>query len=126
MIGIYIHQTAAAPYADDIARRVKTIETRTRDMLGRLVGQRVLLIRTRDGHPADIVGSAVIACKRWRTAAELDAIRDRTRIPAGDRYDCKGLGKWCYDMADAIRFDVPLPLSAFETGHRTRTYAEIK
>lgn len=120
---IYVHESRAIPYASAIAARYKTIETRSRDMLGAFLGQRVLIIRTRDRHPADIVGSAVIAAKRFYSAAELDALRDKTCIPVGSKYDCHGRGKWGYTMTDAVRFPQPVLLSAYTIEHKTRSWA---
>lgn len=120
---IYVHETRATPYATAIASALKPIETRTRDVLGRFVGQKVLIIRTRDGHPADVVGSAVIASKRFYIAQELDAMRDLTLIPPGSKYDCHGRGKWGYTMTDAVLFSSPIPLSAYNVDRKTRSWA---
>lgn len=120
---IYVHESRAIPYASAIAAGYKTIETRSRDMLGAFLSQRVLIIRTRDGHPADIVGSAVIASKRFYSSQELDALRNKTGIPAGSKYDCHGRGKWGYTMTDAVLFSKPVLLSTYTIEHKTRSWA---
>lgn len=123
---IYVHETRATPYASAIAGGFKPIETRTRDVLRRFIGERVLIIRTRDGHPADIIGSAVISGKRFCSASELDTMRDLTLIPPGSKYDCHGHGKWCYTMTDPVLFSAPVPLSAYNVTSKTRSYAIIE
>lgn len=122
---VYVHESRAVPYAQAIARGHKPIETRTRDVLGRFVGQRVLIIRTRDGHKADIIGSAFIADKRYCSAEELDSIRDQTLIPPGSKYDCHGRGKWAYQMTNAVMFKEPLPLDSCGVTSKTRSYAML-
>lgn len=121
--GIYVHDTHCTPYATAIAQGIKPIETRTRDVLGRFVGEKVLIIRTRNGHPADVVGQAVIASKRFYSASELDDMRDQTLIPPGSKYDCQGRGKWGYTMTDQILYSTPIPLSAYTIISKTRSYA---
>jgi hypothetical protein len=121
----YVHETRATPYATAIASALKPIETRTRDVLGRFVGQKVLIIRTRDGHPADVVGSAVIASKRFYSVQELDDMRNQTLIPPGSKYDCNGRGKWGYTMTDTVLFSSPIPLSAYTIERKTRSWAML-
>lgn len=125
MTGIYVHDTRCTPYSTAIASGIKPIETRTRDVFGWLVGHRVLIIRTRDGHPADVVGSAFVAGKKFYSAAELDTMRNDTLIPPGSMYDCKQRGKWGYTMTNAVLFSEPVPLSDFVISSKTRSYATI-
>ena len=120
---MYVHDTKETPYAMQIVQNLKPIETRTRNVLKRFVGERVLVIRTRSGHPADVVGEATMVNARFYTAAELDAMRNLTRIPEGSKYDCAGGGKWCYWLADAVQYDEPIPLSDYEIITRTMSYA---
>lgn len=123
--GIYVHDTPATPYAVDIAAGRKPIETRSRDVLGRFLGEKVLIIRTRSEHPADVVGYGTITEKRFYTAAELDAIRDKTLIPKGSKYDCTGGGKWGYTIKDPVLFSKPIPLSAYTVTRKTRSFAML-
>ena len=120
---IYVHETRAIPYATAIASGIKPIETRTRDTLGRLVGVNVLIIRTRDGKPSEVIGSATISEKRFYSASELDAMRDKTLIPPGSRFDCQGRGKWGYTMIDPVLYSKPIPLSAYKILKQTRSFA---
>lgn len=122
---IYVHETRATPYARAIVEGIKPIETRTRDMLGAFIGQTVLIIRTRDGKPADVVGSAFIASKRFYSAKELDELRNQTLIPPGSQFDCKARGKWGYTLTDPVAFPEPILLSTYNVTRKTRSYVII-
>jgi len=122
---VYIHQTKGVPYADDIVRKLKTIETRTRNTLGRFVGRRVFIVRTMAGHEPEIVGSVFVESAAYRTAEWLDAHRNETLIPPGSKFDCHGAGKWCYRLSDALQYG-PFPLRYFPVVNKTRTYAMIE
>lgn len=122
---IFIHSTRKEPYAEQVALGLKPIETRTKDMLGRFVGQSVLIARTRAGHRAEVIGSGVITSKKWYTKTELDSMRDKTRIPEGSDYDCKAEGKWGYTIRYAKRMK-PVPLTDFNIVKRNRAYAIIE
>ena len=123
--GIFVHDTVATPYAYCIAAALKPIETRTRDVLGRFLGEKVLIIRTRSGHQSEVIGSAVISEKRFYSASELDGMRDKTLIPSGSKYDCNGRGKWGYTMTNQVLFSKPIPLSAYTVTHKTRSFAML-
>ena len=126
MIGIFVNQTRHIPYAEAIVRGYKTIETRTRDMLGRFVGERVLIIATRKGMKPAIVGSVTIRGKRFYSQAELEELRNVTLIPPGSRFDCKGKGKWGYVLDEPEVLQRPIPLSEYNVMHRTRTFVICK
>lgn len=90
------------PYVDLIIKGKKRYETRSRNMLGALVGRRVLIAETGKGKPR-IRCSAVI-----KDAAKIDflynwtLIRDVTCVPAGSAHDWdyQHPGKWIYELAD--------------------------
>lgn len=117
MKGIFVNENGGIPYASAIARGIKPVETRSRNMLRQLVGDRVAIVRTRRGKSPVVVGYATIAfCDFW-TAAQLDGIRDITLIPPGSAYDATGRGKWCYWMKEAETCDpFALPSSAVRHG----------
>lgn len=119
---IYVHGV----YADLIVSGEKTIETRTRDMLKRFVGQRVAVIRTSHPRQSEVVGEVTIERKAFESAQDLDLLRWRTLIPCGDKYDCKGGGKWCYYLKDAARHDKPVPLERYKIITRTRSFAILE
>lgn len=123
---IYVRQTKAIPYADDIISGIKTIETRNRNTLGRFVGQRVFIIKTCAGHKATVIGDVTITGAAYHTAQELDALRDQTMIPKDSKFDCKGNGKWCYTLSDPTPTVEPLELDCFPVVYKTRSFAMIK
>lgn len=120
---IYIHDTKSIPYAMYVALAYKTIETRTRDMLGRFVGENVLIIRTRSSHESDVIGTVTISEKHFYSASELEDLRNKTLIPPGSKYDCHGRGKWGYTLINPVMFSKPIPLSAYTVEHKTRSFA---
>ena len=126
MIGIFVHSTRKEPYAELIVDGLKSIETRTRDMLGRFIGQRVQIIKTASGKAPVIIGEATIANGVYFSKWVLDGLRNSTKIPVGSKYDCAGDGKWCYLMRRPKRYETPIPLSQKTILHRTRTFAEME
>ena len=124
---IYVHDTKATPYAVQIVKGQKTIETRTRNVLERFVKSRVLVIRTRSGHKAEVIGSVVIDKVRFHTAREMEAMRDQTLIPTGSKFDCQdGKGKWCYYLTDPEEYAVPQPLTDYNVVTRNMSSAIIQ
>ena len=124
---IYVRESVSIPYATAIVKGIKPIETRTKDVLGRFVGANVLIIRTRNGHPAEIVGSVTITGKRFVSASEMDSdsMRNKTLIPPGSKFDHHGRGKWCYSLENAVQYSKPIPLSYYTIEHKTRSWAML-
>lgn len=120
---IYVRNTKDVAYADLIVKGEKTIETRTKDVLGRFVSQRVLIIATGRGKPSAIIGSVIIKNKKFCTAKELDSLREETRIPVGSEFDCHNTGKWCYELV--LPFEWPTGIYNFPIHKRTRSWAMI-
>ncbi len=115
MRGIFVNENGGIPYAVAIVHGIKPYETRTRNMLRPLIGERVAIIRTRRGKNPLVVGYARIASAERRGAAWLDANRDKTLIPPGCEYDTPS--RWCYAMVEAERCDpYPLPTDAVRHG----------
>ena len=124
MYGIFVNEDGGIRYADAIVKGYKPIETRTRNMLGKLVDQRVAVVRTHRGKNPVIVGSVTIESADFRTAQWLDSNRDLTLIPPGSKHDCKGRGKWCYTLSNPYKLDKPIPLPADSIRHG-RSYCEF-
>jgi len=108
MLGIFVN-CANYPYAALIAAGIKTIETRTRNTLKALDGQRVAIIETGRG-PAKIVGYATISGYSFCNSYFYEMLRDETKIPVGDKYDKFGSrdgipGKWFYYLENAEQCD---------------------
>lgn len=123
---IYVRQSRAIPYADAIVQGYKTIETRTRNTLGRFIGQRVLIIRSMTGRWPEVIGSVRIVDGAHRSRGWLEGKRNQTLIPPGSHFDSDEHGKWCYDLADPIMYEAPVPLNEFNITRRTRTFVEVE
>ena len=122
---IYIHDTKAEPFTDWILDGKKTIETRTRNVLYNMLGNRVLIIRTRSGHDAEIVGSVFINDYGFYTKEQLDEMRDKTCIAPESRFnECKA-GKWCYFLKNPHRYEKPTLLKELTVYKRTMSFAQV-
>lgn len=106
--GIFVRNDGPVPYADKIVDGEKTIETRSRNMLGKLVGHPVVIIATGRGKKPMCIGSAWIVNAVKATAERMDTIRDQTLIPAGSEFDTGS--RWCYFLINPKRFKTPIPL----------------
>ncbi len=117
MYGIFVNQNGGVPYADAIVSGVKTIETRNRNMLKSLIGERVAVVRTRRNSKPTVVGYVDIGDAYFCPAEEFDKFRDMTLVPPGSYYDVRGRGKWFYDLWNAEQCDpYPLPADAIRHG----------
>lgn len=117
MKGIFVHDTRTAPYAWMIVHGYKTIETRSRNVLSACVGERVAIVRTRNGHQPDIIGYVDVVSSSFCPADEFGDYFDQHLVSAGDTFDCKGKGKWFYHLENAESyFSQPLPSSAVRHG----------
>ena len=117
MKGIFVNENGRVPYAQAIVQGYKPIETRSKDMLRDLVGERVAVIRTRRNSKPTIVGYVNIISKWFCPVEQFDAYREQTLIPVGSHYDANGKGKWFYGLANAARTDpYPLPVDAVRHG----------
>jgi len=117
MYGVFVNENGGIRYAHAIAKAIKPVETRSRNMLKSLVGERVAIIRTRRGKNPLIVGYATIVKAEKQSRDWLDSHRDLTLIPEGSSYDCKGTFKWCYWLSSAEECEpYQLPASAVRHG----------
>ena len=97
--GIFVNNNY--PFASCIVRGLKTIETRNRNMLKRLVGKRVAIVRTETGEPTEIIGYVTIT-EAWHCSQEDFQLYEMFHlVPAGSKYDAGKNGKWMYDLEDA-------------------------
>ena len=105
------------PYPEYICQRLKTIETRQKDMLSALVGERIAIVETGRSRVPMVVGYADMVGKFFCSATDFDKYREQTMIPAGSAFDVKGSGKWCYMLENAEPCKpYPLPSSAIRHG----------
>ena len=107
------------PFAHKIADGSKPVETRNKNMLSALVGERVALVRTKNGKKPAIVGYATIyrATQHEKKVMDSDFMRKLTLIETGSKYDSTEKGKWCYWMKEAETCEeFLLPSSAIRHG----------
>lgn len=123
MYGIFVNENGCVHYARLIVQGCKPIETRSRNMLGSLVGERVAIIRTRRNKKPTVLGYATIARTEFVDSVAFEALRDKTLIPPGSAYDVKGRGKWCYYMEDPQECE-PYELPTNRINHG-RSYCEF-
>jgi hypothetical protein len=112
MIGVFIN-SKDVPYARWIVDGKKRIETRTRRMLHKLIGETVGIIETGNENPK-IIGWVTIGrgyfCDRkmWENGE-----RDLACVPVGSKFDLDRKwqdGKWCYELRSPIKMAQPYPL----------------
>lgn len=121
MKGIFINEDGVK-YAELIVSGRKIIETRTRNMLKPVVGERVAIISTSRGRKPLVIGYANIQNYSFCPITLLDGWRDLTLIPKGDTYDKLGKrngrqGKWFYEMFRPERCNpYPLPENVIRHG----------
>ena len=103
MIPIVFINCSRFPFIAWIMQHLKLYETRTRNTLGSLIGQRVYLAETGKGHPVircSAVISSVIECRsQW---AWIHWYRHCSKIKPGSQYDWKPETKvkWLYELTD--------------------------
>ena len=110
------------PYAQLIVTGKKLIETRTKNMLLPLVGERVAIVSTHKGKKPMVVGYANVQNYSFCPITLLECWRRETMIPKGSTYDNLGKrngkqGKWFYELYKAEPCKpYPLPTSAVRHG----------
>lgn len=104
--------SSSAPFLDDIYDRLKPFETRSRDMLGCLVGKRVILAESSRRQRLARCSVVIRSVLRVTSREEWDALRPLHRVPVGNKYDWKPETKvkYLYELTDMRRlrpFRVP-------------------
>ena len=101
-LGIFVNNDGPIAWATLLVFGLKTIETRSRNMLGKLVGQRVAIIATSRKHPPVILGHVTITEAFYCNAGDFPNYYEQHRVPEGSAFSPKaGKGKWCYVCKDA-------------------------
>ena len=101
MIGIFVNENGCIHYARLMAGGYKKAETRFRDMLGKLVGERVAIIQTRRHKNPQVIGYVTIVSKQFVKAEDFPLYFNDHCVPPGSSYDAHGRGKWLYWLKDA-------------------------
>lgn len=119
MIPVVYINCQRVPFVDLIMEQLKLDETRTRNTLRAVVGQRVLLAET--GH-----GPAVCRCYAVirepvpvRSRKEWNRLRSRHRVPSGSRYDWQPgtKVKYLYPVSGVIPCSPFMPLEGVRHGY---------
>ena len=122
--GIFINEDGCIRYAEAIVSGIKKVETRSRNMLKNLVGERVAIVRTRRGKSPVVVGYAYITAAWKYDAEQMNNIRSFTLIPVGSKFDTGA--RWCYWMSSAEKCDpYPLPKNAVRHGRSWCEWEEV-
>lgn len=119
MKAMFVNQLShqGVKYADLIAQARKLVETRSRNMLSALVGERVAIVRTVRGKKPMVIGYVDVVGASFCKAEDFRKYFDLHLVPAGSAYDVSGKGKWFYHLANAETCDpYPLPSSAIRHG----------
>lgn len=119
MKAMFVNQLSHAgiPYADALAGGYKTIETRSKNMLAALVGERVAIVKTIRNKKPVVVGYVDIVSASFCPAGDFDKYFNQHLVPPGSAYDCHGKGKWFYYCANAEKCEpYALPSSAIRHG----------
>ena len=117
MAGIFVNENGCVHYAQLIVDGIKTIETRNRNMLKSLVGQRVAIVKTRRGKNPMVIGYATIESSFFCPANAYEIFREKTLVMEGSKYDVHGKGKWMYKMVEPEKCDpFPIPKDAVRHG----------
>ena len=117
MKAIFVNSTQCAPYAEAIVHGHKTIETRNRNMLHDCIGERVAVVRTRNGKNPLVVGYVDIIAASFCGKDEFPYHYERHLVVPGSKYDARDKGKWFYWLENPETCEpYPLPSSAVRHG----------
>lgn len=113
--------SSSAPFMDDIGALLKRFETRSRDMLGFTVGQRVILAESKNGKRLALYSVVIRSVRQVFSQEQWDTLRPLHRVPVGNRYDWKPdtKVKYLYELSGLRRlrpFRVPEGIPRGRTG----------
>lgn len=103
MLPVIFINCDSEPFVDDILCHLKEYETRSRNTLGRFLGELVLIAETRSGRPPVVRCSAVIdQIITVRSREEWEDYLSQTWVPVGSRYDWQPdtKVKWLYSLSN--------------------------
>lgn len=104
--GLNVRNEAGFPFADWIVDGLKSIETRRKPNLDRLIGQRIKIIRTGQGK-AQVIGEVTVTSrKQYRTKAEFEADYKQHLVAPGSQFDFDG-SKVGYLLTNPQRYNQP-------------------
>lgn len=94
--------SSSAPFLDDICARLKPYETRSKNMLGALVGQRVIFAESARGARLARCSGVIKSVLTVTSPEQWEALRPMHRVPVGNMYDWKPETKikYLYEFAN--------------------------
>ena len=87
MIPVVGINSASAPFMEDIGSLAKRLETRGKNSLRSLVGQRVILAETQQGGYLAMYTAVIRSARPVRSRDEWETLRPLHRVPVGNQYD---------------------------------------
>ena len=116
---------SAEPFVNDIMSGLKQYETRTRNTLGRFLGDRVLLAETGHGRPLVKCSAVIDHVISVYTREKWEEYLEASWIPVGSMYDWQPdtKVKWLYHLTD-IQPVVPFRLGP-DCRRHGRVWAEL-
>lgn len=101
------------PFIDDIMSFLKQYETRTRNTLGRFLGQKVYLAQTGSGAPVVRCSAVIDEIVKVTTREQWEDYLELSWVPVGSKYDWKDdtKVKWLYHLSE-VRPLKPFRLTA--------------
>jgi len=116
MKAVFVADDHGISYAQLIVEARKIIETRNRNTLKNLVGERVAIVRTRHGKPM-IIGYVDIVSVSFCDEERFPEYFTQHFVPYFSKYYVKSKGKYFYHLANAEKcIPYPLPENAVRHG----------
>ena len=104
--GLNVRNEAGFAFADWIVDGLKTIETRRKPNLDRLIGHRIKIIRTGQGK-AQVIGEVTVTgSKQYRTKDQFEADYQQHLVRSGSQFDFDG-SKIGYLLTNPKRYNQP-------------------
>lgn len=97
---MFVNDDGCVPYASAIVGGYKNIETRNRNVLWQLEGERVAVVRTRRGKKPTVIGFVDVVGKQFYSVDKFHECFSQHLVPPGSKYDAVGKGKWVYYLAN--------------------------
>ena len=96
MKAVFIADDRGAHYAEWIVKAYKTVETRRKNMLRLLVGERVAVVRTGKGKPMVVGYVDIVSSSFCASAEEFQKNFYKHLVPYWSNYYTNANGKWFY------------------------------
>lgn len=114
------------PFVTEIMDYLKQYETRTRNTLGRFLGERILIAETGKGRPLVRCSAVIDEIISVRSREEWERYLELTWVPVGSSYDWQPdtKVKWLYHMTDIHPVEPFIPSEGRRHGRVWMEYNE--